>query len=476
MDKPFVVVIMPAYNAEKFIRKSILGVLDQTFKDFALYIINDCSTDKTEEIVKSFKDPRIFLYKTEKNSGVSAARNVGLQSSGVVQPTHIAFCDSDDVWDPYHLQLLVDAATKLKAAMVYAKPRLQFENGEPAVAFGIPDFDHFPGIGKLKEGNFIYISGVMIDFGVYLETGGFDSELDGIEDWDYWIRVAKSYEISCLCDKTFTYLIKQNGMGSIGGSKHDKIRKKYQDKLNSNPKVSIVIPTHKHLSELRRCLDSVLKYTNLENLEIVIVANGCGKDGTMAYLMQLSELFPETFVFVNYPHALGYTKATNEGIRLATGDYIILLNNDTELLGQNRGDWVRMLINPMLQDRMVGVTGPAVVHSPYANHPFAIFFCACISRAAIDAVGLLDEVFSPGGGEDIDFCVMAAKNNFKIVQVPVQELTSGDGMLLGGFPIYHQGEATMHDEEHREKWGEIFQRRPGEARDDTKIDCRQCRA
>lgn len=88
-------VIMPAYNAGKFIEESIKSVLDQTYSDLELIIIDDCSSDNTKDIVNSITDTRVHYYKLKDNGGVGRARNVGIKvSSG----RYLAFCDSDDIW------------------------------------------------------------------------------------------------------------------------------------------------------------------------------------------------------------------------------------------------------------------------------------------------------------------------------------------------------------------------------------------
>lgn len=94
-------VIMPAYNAEKTIRDSIISVLEQTHTNFELLIINDNSSDETLNIIKSFSDNRIKVITNEKNLGVAESRNKGIKlSSG----RYIAFLDSDDLWFPVKLE------------------------------------------------------------------------------------------------------------------------------------------------------------------------------------------------------------------------------------------------------------------------------------------------------------------------------------------------------------------------------------
>lgn len=96
-------IITPAYNAENFICETIESVQKQTYKDWELIIVDDCSTDYTNVVAKEYaeKDPRIKVIKAPKNGGVAAARNIGLENA---TGDYIAFVDSDDLWKPEKLE------------------------------------------------------------------------------------------------------------------------------------------------------------------------------------------------------------------------------------------------------------------------------------------------------------------------------------------------------------------------------------
>lgn len=94
-------IIIPMYNATKYIRRAIDSVIAQTFSQWDLWIIDDCSTDLSVDIVRSYKDPRIHLFVRETRGGAAYARNLGiLFSSG----KYVAFLDSDDIWEPDKLE------------------------------------------------------------------------------------------------------------------------------------------------------------------------------------------------------------------------------------------------------------------------------------------------------------------------------------------------------------------------------------
>lgn len=94
-------IIMPSWNTGRFIAESIESVLAQTYKNWELLIVDDCSTDNTDEVVASFKDTRIKYFKNEKNSGAALTRNRAMREA---QGEWIAFLDSDDLWAPNKLE------------------------------------------------------------------------------------------------------------------------------------------------------------------------------------------------------------------------------------------------------------------------------------------------------------------------------------------------------------------------------------
>lgn len=202
---------------------------------------------------------------------------------------------------------------------------------------------------------------------------------------------------------------------------------------------SIIIPTYQHCDDLLKpCLESIKKHTNLHNTEIIVVANGC-TDGTKEYVESLGQ--PFKLIWMKDP--AGYTKATNEGIKEALGDYVILLNNDTVLLDQQCNIWMDVLLEPFSRDSQMGITGPMKTFCPEAKRDFLIGFCVCIKRSLFGQVGLLDEVFSPGYGEDCDFCCKLEDAGYKIEQVLPTNDYYGPNQMKGQFPIYHIGNVTF---------------------------------
>jgi len=102
--KELISIIMPTYNVEKYVGDAIESIINQTFTNWELLITDDCSTDRTREIVRKYisKDSRIILFTLDNNSGAGAARNKAIEAAN---GRFIAFCDSDDLWYPYKLEM-----------------------------------------------------------------------------------------------------------------------------------------------------------------------------------------------------------------------------------------------------------------------------------------------------------------------------------------------------------------------------------
>ena len=199
-------------------------------------------------------------------------------------------------------------------------------------------------------------------------------------------------------------------------------------------RTSIIIPSYNH--DLKPCIQSVIKNTDLDkaDCEIIVVANGCKKE-TEDWARSLNS---PRIRLLSTPEPMGFTKATNWGIRESKGEFVVLLNDDCQILdwGGN-GIWLEMLEAPFRADPKMGLTGST--KDWWGDHKwFLVFFCTMIRRSLFDELGLLDEFFNPGAGEDCDFSIKAQMAGWKIRQVPVEN----DLKWETAFPIYHLGHAT----------------------------------
>ena len=119
-------IIMPVYNSEKYIEESIKSVLCQSYNDFELIIVDDCSSDGSRKIMQGMadKDDRIKVIHLEQNKGVANARNVGMENAA---GEYIMFLDSDDIFFPDAVKILVDRMKKTGADMTIGNYRYRYE-------------------------------------------------------------------------------------------------------------------------------------------------------------------------------------------------------------------------------------------------------------------------------------------------------------------------------------------------------------
>ena len=145
---PLVSVIMPAYNAERYIEEAIVSVRSQTYTNWELIILDDCSTDRTAEIAEHFAglDPRIRLLRNPQNMGVARTRNRGLD---LAAGQWVALLDSDDVWHSDKLEKQLMLAEKSGADIIYCSYSLMGENGEHLSDFIVPEITTYDNM--LKE-------------------------------------------------------------------------------------------------------------------------------------------------------------------------------------------------------------------------------------------------------------------------------------------------------------------------------------
>lgn len=126
---PTISIVTPIYNSEKLISETIQSVLNQTYEDFEMLIIDDCSLDKSKEIIEkhSQEDERIMYFRLDKNSGVAVARNKGLE---LARGRFICFLDSDDLWMPTKLEEQIKFMKQKNIAFSFTSYSIIGEEGD----------------------------------------------------------------------------------------------------------------------------------------------------------------------------------------------------------------------------------------------------------------------------------------------------------------------------------------------------------
>ncbi len=121
-------IIMPSYNTGKYIKETVESVINQTYINWELLIVDDCSVDNTDEVIKEFKDKRIKFFKNEKNSGAAISRNKALREA---KGKWIAFLDSDDIWEKEKLEKQINFMKKNNYDFTYTDYQEIDENSNP---------------------------------------------------------------------------------------------------------------------------------------------------------------------------------------------------------------------------------------------------------------------------------------------------------------------------------------------------------
>jgi glycosyltransferase involved in cell wall biosynthesis len=248
----FLSVVIPLFNKEKFIEQTLRSVLNQTFQDFEVIIVNDGSTDNSREIVKNFLDTRIIIVDQE-NLGLSAARNTGIEKAKF---DFIAFLDADDLWKEDYLETMANMIHLNNSFKVFASkvdlltPRKKADLSP--VSFNenrmqLIDcyFDH--------SKNIFSPSSLIINANVFEKIGGFNGEVNYGEDEDFFIRCFSSYSLVYYNEQKVYY------------------RKGYENQLTSpNSGFKRIIPDY--LSYLNKSNEKILKpYLDFIHFKLVVL-------------------------------------------------------------------------------------------------------------------------------------------------------------------------------------------------------------
>ncbi len=227
-------VLMPVYNAEKYLKGAIDSILSQTYSDFEFVIVDDCSSDSSSEIVESYNDDRIVFLKNEQNSGVAVTLNKGLAEC---RGEYIARMDSDDISRPER----------------FAK-QLAFLESHPDVAVVTCGVRTFCGDKTISECGWSNVEPerikkdlffscalahptVMMRRKVINSLGGYAPEYNGLEDYELWCRVIEKHKIASVCEVLFEYRVHEGQVSkkppeSVRNAKKE-LKKRQLEQINA---------------------------------------------------------------------------------------------------------------------------------------------------------------------------------------------------------------------------------------------------
>jgi glycosyltransferase involved in cell wall biosynthesis len=189
---PEVSVIIPTYNRANVLSRAVKSVLNQVYRDFEIIVVDDGSTDNTEQVARAFDKQQVKYVRHEKNMGPAAARNTGI---GHATGKYIAFQDSDDEWFPQKLgrQVQVFETASDRVGAVYTgfwRIRNSSRKYEPRNREKLEGDIH----RELLRGNFLGTPTILIKEECFRSAGLFDEKLFHLEDWEAWLRISTDYE------------------------------------------------------------------------------------------------------------------------------------------------------------------------------------------------------------------------------------------------------------------------------------------
>ena len=242
---PKVSVIIPTYNYGQYIARAIDSVLNQTYQDFELIVVDDGSTDNTEEIIRTKQNDKIRYFYQE-NKGAPSARNKGIEES---KGKYTAFLDADDEWFPSKLEKQIEKFQKASArvGLVYSGLIYIWKENEDKAIKIVPTLRGNIFVSFLK----VTVLGSptpLIKKNCFQKAGLFDERLPSCQDWDMWLRISKYYEVDYVPEILAKHYIHKNQITEKFENKihgREIMIEKYHDYLLKYPLI-----LSRHFSEL----------------------------------------------------------------------------------------------------------------------------------------------------------------------------------------------------------------------------------
>ena len=243
---PFFTVIIPLYNKENYVENALKSILNQTFTDFEVLIVNDCSTDKSVSKIESYLSEKVRLIHHEKNKGLSATRNTGIKNASA---NYVTYLDADDLWKPTFLETINRLITNFPEAKIYGtnyeeiygEKILKPHNGSDSLTIsfeGIIDFFKI----NLKQG--IYNHGsVCFHKSVFEKVGFYEEQIRFSQDIDFNIRANYFFKLAYSNTNQMSYFMQTDNQITRSSILHYQIPdyNKYEDWAKTNPDLKKMI-------------------------------------------------------------------------------------------------------------------------------------------------------------------------------------------------------------------------------------------
>ena len=398
---PLVSVIVPTHNRPDMLKETIQSILDQTFQDFEIIVVNDAGQD-VSTVVQTFNSPKISYLSHETNKGLAGARNTGTRAA---RGKYIAYLDDDDIFYPEHLATLVtflqESGESVAYTDAYRAHQVRREDGTYAVTERDVPYSFDFNFKDILIGNYIPVTCFMHDIKCIHEAGYFDESLHSHEDWDLWIRMSQKYAFHHIKKLTCEFRWREDGTSMTSSkepefiSTQERIYEKYQHISSRLPDVaqaqrrelynrkknagvtvpldcSIIIPVFNQVAYTKQCLEMLYANTPEDLSFEVIIVDNASSDDTAEFLNAATQRYRNLRVIRNNENLL-FAKACNQGAQAAGGEYLVFLNNDTEPLP----GWLDHGLARLKSDQSIGVVGSKLLYPDGTIQHCGIEFTAC---------------------------------------------------------------------------------------------------
>lgn len=481
VDGPLVSIVVPLYNTKtRYLNELLESVKEQTYPNWQLCLV-DASQPGYEEVEqicrkKARKDSRIVYEKLVENLGIAGNTNAGF---ALANGQWLTLLDHDDTLYPNALYEMIQLALEKNAEMVYSDEVVVSDDGKDLGGYHFkPDYapDYLNGCN--------YITHLcMFRRDLFVKAGGRENPLyDGAQDYDLILRLTEQlsapdkivhlpkvmYRWRAAAGSTAENLVEAKPYAIAAGRRAitdhlERIGRKaavvsldgypgaYRVKyaLTGNPKISVIIPNKDHTEDLRRCLESLYAHSGYENFEVIVAENNSTEPETFAYYEQAKAQFPHLKV-VTYQGSFNFSAINNQARKYATGEYLLLLNNDIEILTD---DFLVEMLSYAQRDDVgavgaklfypddtiqhggviLGINGSAGhSHKGHARNASGDLYrlvtaqdymavtgaCLLVKASLYDACGGLDEENFAVAYNDIDLCLKLYEKGYLNVYTP----------------------------------------------------------
>ncbi|TDE06081.1 glycosyltransferase family 2 protein [Flavobacterium hiemivividum] len=235
---PFFSVIIPLFNKELFIEATLKSVLNQSYTDFEVIIVNDGSTDNSAQIITKFDDARIRFF-TKDNAGASAARNYGIEKA---QSNYISFIDADDYWYPTFLEEIFEKVNRFPDIKVFSAA-IEIETSKTIFPahYSIKktgDFEIVNYFSASTKETVICTSCAVFNKSIFEDVGVFDTQIKSGQDTDMWIRIGLKYDVLFIWKILARYVYDENSLSKNKNYLDTKVDfSKFAENEKTNPEL-----------------------------------------------------------------------------------------------------------------------------------------------------------------------------------------------------------------------------------------------